>query len=69
MDIFQSFVVSVLASIVAYYLCKRLDGDEYSVIQPKRFTSPPKRRRSPESTQTTFGASFLFVLSCIFQSS
>ena len=24
-----SFVVSVMASVVAYYICKWLDGDEY----------------------------------------
>lgn len=28
MGIFHSFMISVLASVVAYYLCKWFDGDE-----------------------------------------
>lgn len=28
MNFFQSFILSVLAGVVAYYLCKWLDGDD-----------------------------------------
>ncbi|MEF2710019.1 MAG: hypothetical protein U0N01_13005 [Pseudoruminococcus massiliensis] len=28
MSIFSSFLLSVLASVVAYYICKWLDGDK-----------------------------------------
>ncbi len=28
MDVFTSFVVSVVAGIVTYYICKWLDGDK-----------------------------------------
>lgn len=28
MEILSSFIISVLASVAAYYLCKWLDGDE-----------------------------------------
>lgn len=28
MEIFMSFILSVLAGVVAYYICKWLDGDE-----------------------------------------
>ena len=28
LDLFSSFILSVLASVVAYYICKWLDGDE-----------------------------------------
>lgn len=31
MSLFSSFVISVMASIVAYYLCKWLDGDELMI--------------------------------------
>lgn len=32
MAIFLSFSLSIVASVIAYYICKWLDGDEQSVI-------------------------------------
>jgi len=28
LDILASFILSIMASVVAYYICKWLDGDE-----------------------------------------
>jgi len=28
MEIFISFIISIMASVIAYYICKWLDGDK-----------------------------------------
>ena len=47
-ELLVSFLISVVASIVAYYICKWLDGDKEVVISP-RSTSPLKDGENPSS--------------------
>lgn len=59
MDYLISFLISIVASIVAYYICKWLDRDELSTVKPKR--NPPElqlRGISPFCAQMDFYAFF-----------
>ena len=60
MEMLQSFIISVLASVVAHYLCKRLDGDEYG-NQAQTVGFSVKEEEPPEVLQYCQG----FVLLCI----
>lgn len=45
MSIFISFLVSVAASVVGYYVCKWLDGDDATISL--NGAQPSKKRRPP----------------------
>ena len=50
MEILISFILSIMASVIAYYICKWLDGDD-SGNQPEAETTSPKRNKNPHERQ------------------
>ena len=56
MAIFLSFTLSIAASVIAYYICKWLDGDEQSVISLG--VVHPDKQETPKS-HTLWGSLFV----------
>lgn len=59
MEIFITFIISVLASIVGYYICKWLDGDNTQNAVPSlNGLVPRKQDENPPRAAISWGVRF-----------